>query len=692
MAPRPAAFDAGRFLAGGNRGVRAALPRGCRRKLFDPASGKKSQRRVSPLGLDDPLSMDEKMANTSDVKLDGASVLTSKSWLIYLIVALVAGAIYLGCSVSPPSLMDDVDSAVAQISRNMVTSGDWVTPRAAGIAFLEKPAMFYWPMAVSFKIFGVHDWAARIPFAISAIGLACLTCAFGAWAFGRKAGLCAGLCIASCVGLFLFTRIVIPDVTLTLTIALAMWAFLRALDEEEPHPRLWAFVLAAGLGLGVLLKSLIGAVFPITTGVLYLFLTKQFFVARTWKRLRPFSGFFIALFVAAPWHILATLRNPPYFSLSFHSGPGEYHGFLWFYLVNEQVLRFLNLRYPRDYNTVPRLWFWLFHFLWLFPWSVYFPAIARLSFKPIDRAGRARLLAICWIGFILIFFTFSTTQEYYSMPCYPALALLLGSAMATGGNWVRRGTRVLCVVAGCAGIACITIFYLVRNVPAPGDISSALGHHPSAYTLSLGHMMDLTFDSFAYLRLPLAVAAAALLAGALGTIRWTGQRSFLAVTAMMVLFFHAARLAMVEFDPFLSSRPLAEKLLKSPDGKLIVDGNYWTFSSLMFYTNREALLLNGRYFNLEYGSYAPSAPDVFIDDARFKSLWRESERYYLVAYQTRREHFEGLVGQDHVNIAAAGGGKLILTNHALERVGQYQGISDLSAISKNSLAMPPVYR
>ena len=588
--------------------------------------------------------------------------------------------------------MDDVDASVSQISKNMLKSGDWVTPRINGVAFLEKPAMFYWPMALSFKIFGVHDWAARIPFALSAIGLACLTCAFGVWAFGQRAGLYAGLCTATCAGLFLFTRIVIPDVTLTLMIALAMWAFLRTLDEEEPHPRFWAFVLAASLGTGVLLKSLIGVVFPVATAVIYLLLTRQFFSVRTWQKLRPISGFFIALLIAAPWHVFATLRNPPYFSLSLHGGPGEYHGFLWFYLINEQVLRFLNLRYPRDYNTVPRLWFWLFHFLWLFPWSVYFPAIAKLSFKPVDRAGRSRFLAICWIGFILIFFTFSTTQEYYSMPCYPALALLLGSAMAVGGDWVRRGTRVLSAIVGCTGLTCLTIFFLVRNVPAPGDISSALGHHPGVYTLSLGHMMDLTFDSFAYLRLPLAVAAAALLAGALGTVRWTGLRSFLAMTAMMVLFFHAARLAMVAFDPFLSSRPLAEKLLKSPDGKLIVDGNYWTFSSLMFYTNREALLLNGRYFNLEYGSYAPGAPDVFIDDARFKSLWRESQRYYLVAYQTRLEHFESLVGQDHVNIAAAGGGKLILTNHPLERIGRYQGIPDLSASSKNPLAMPPVYR
>src|SRR6267143_6401861 len=226
------------------------------------------------------------------------------NWPVLLLVLLLSTTVYLGCTFSPPSLMDDVDGAVSQIARNMVTSGDWVTPRADGIAFLEKPAMFYWPIAVSFKVFGIHDWAARIPSAFSAIGLACLTCAFGAWAFGRRAGLCAGLCMATCVGLFLFTRIVIPDVTLTLTIALAMWAFLRALDEEEPHPRFWAFVLAVSLGAGVMLKSLIGAVFPIAIGLLYLFLTKQLFVTRSWKRLRPISGVFIALLVAAPWHIL----------------------------------------------------------------------------------------------------------------------------------------------------------------------------------------------------------------------------------------------------------------------------------------------------------------------------------------------------------------------------------------------------
>jgi 4-amino-4-deoxy-L-arabinose transferase-like glycosyltransferase len=582
---------------------------------------------------------------------------------------LVAAAVYAGCMISPPSLMDDVDAVQAQIARNMLTSGDYVTARLDGIPYLEKAPLIYWLIAGSFKVFGATDWAARIPMVLAAMALAWLTTAFGMWAFGRRAGFYAGLCISTCFGLFLFTRILIPDVMLTASIALSMWAFLRAIDETEPRARWWAFVMAASLGTSLLFKSLVGVVFPIAAALIYLGVTRQLFRAKVWRALHPFSGLLVALLIAAPWHILAALRNPPYFDFTMHSAPGEYHGFLWFYFINEQLLRFLNLRYPRDYDTVPRLYFWLFHLLWLFPWSVYFPAVAKLSFKPLDRAGKVRLLALCWTGFILVFFTFSTTQEYYSMPCYPALALLLGSAMAAGGNWIRYGTRVLCGIFVAAAVTVLTLYFLAWNLPTPGDISSALSSNPGAYKLSLGHMEDLTIASFAYLRLPLLVAAIAFLAGAAGTIRTSlrsgGQRAFLAVTLMAVLFFQAARIAMAAFDPFLSSRPLVESLLRSPSGKLIVDHHYYWFSSVFFYTNRDALLLNGRFNNLVYGSYAPGAPNVFIDDAQWKTLWQQPERYYLVIRQESAERLKTLVDPKQLTIVAQSGGKLLLTNHAL---------------------------
>ena len=158
------------------------------------------------------------------------------NWGVYLAVILFAAAVYLACAISPPSLQDDVDAVQAQISRNMITSGDWVTPRLDGVIYLEKPPLIYWMMAVSYKVFGVHDWAARIPVALSAIALCWLTAAFGVWAFGKRAGFYAGLCMATCVGLWLFTRVLIPDVMLTATIALAMWALAPRAGRRRAAP------------------------------------------------------------------------------------------------------------------------------------------------------------------------------------------------------------------------------------------------------------------------------------------------------------------------------------------------------------------------------------------------------------------------------------------------------------------------
>jgi len=134
---------------------------------------------------------------------------------------------------------------------------------------------------------------------------------------------------------------------------------------------------------------------------------------------------------------------------------------------------------------------------------------------------------------------------------------------------------------------------------------------------------------------------------------------------MMVLFCHAARLAMVAFDPYLSSRPLAQALDRSPPGELVVDHHYYTFSSIFFYTNRTAWLLNGRFNNLVYGSYAPGAPDVFLDDAEWKQLWLRSRRCYLIAQAAQWPRFQKLVEESALFVVAQSGGKMLLTNRPL---------------------------
>ncbi len=563
--------------------------------------------------------------------------------------------------------MDDVDAVNAQIARNMLVSGDWVTARLDGIAYLEKAPLIYWMIAVAYRIFGVHDWAARLPLALAVLLLCWVTYRFARWTFDEEAGLYTGVVLSTSVGLFLFTRILIPDAVLTLAITGAIWGWLHLLEPEgEPSLR-WSFILGFCFGIGLLLKGLIAVVFPVTAGLAYMALTRRLFSLAAWRRLNVALVVAVALIIAAPWHVLAILRNPPYFAFSLHSGPGEYHGFFWFYFFNEHLLRFLNLRYPHDYSTVPRPLFWLLNLVWIFPWSAYLPLTLTLPYRPTSRAGRARLMAACWIGAVMLFFTFSTTQEYYSMPIYPALALLIGSALNSGARRVRAGTWVLLSVSTFLFAAFSLLLLLVWRVPAQGNISQGLTQHPELYTLSLGHVRDLTLNAFAYLKLPLALAALAFGAGAvaLAISRGKVRTTVLVVAASMIVFFHAARIALIRFDSYLGSYPLAESLQQSPPGLLIEANSYYAFSSVFFYTGRTALLLNGRNDNLEYGSYAPDAPSVFIDDNKFVSLWTRSARCYLLAYGTEIPHLEQLVGRSNLRVVAENAGSYLLTNHAI---------------------------
>ncbi len=271
---------------------------------------------------------------------------------------------------------------------------------------------------------------------------------------------------------------------------------------------------------------------------------------------------------------------------------------------------------------------------------------------------------------MLVFFTFSTTQEYYSMPCYPALALLLGSAMAAGGDWVRRGTRVLAVVARVRGRgAASLILVAVRNVPAPGDISQALSQHPGAYTLSLGHMEDLTLESFAYLRLPLAMAAVAFLIGALGSAARDGPAR---VPGRGVD--DGAVLPRRPRWPWWRSTRISRRVrwrrrcCARPQGELVVDHHYYTFSSVFFYTEPHRVAAERplqqpgvRIVRAGRAGRVPRrrAMEGACGSGRSAITWSPKT--------TELPRFEKLVGKSALFVLAESGGKVVLTNQPVDR-------------------------
>ena len=562
-------------------------------------------------------------------------------------------------------MLDDVDSAYARIARDMLQSGDWVTARLNGVAYFDKPPGQVWAIALSFAAFGVHDWAARLPAALAAMLLCWLAWRIGRWSLGEPGGLYAGIGLATCCGLFLFTRVRIPDVYVACTTLFVLSCFLRSQEGSLRQARAHMRRAGAALGVGLLFKGLVAVALPAGAIALYMLACGKWRTGEAWRRLGLPGALGITLLVAAPWHVLAILRHPPFFSFALDSGPGLYRGFFWRYFINEHLLRYLGLRYPVDYDRVNIAWLWLGHIVWLFPWSGLLAGLYKLGLGTADRKRRMHSLMLCACGFTLLFFSASTTQEYYTLPAYAPVVLLLASAASSSLPLLRWCARAAATVCGCASAAALTLLIAARGLPAEGDIASALTSNPDAYTLALGHFQDLTLAAFAYLRGPLALAAVALAIGAFGGWLRRPNRAVAVLACATLLLFQSAHWAMKAFDPHLSSRPLADAYLNSPPGQLILDREYYAFSALAYYANQPVLLLNGRKNNIEYGSNAPGAPAAFLSDSDLPRLWARQGPVYLAAYEQDRERFKRLLGAGRLHTVSSSGGKVLLSNHSV---------------------------
>ena len=241
-----------------------------------------------------------------------ALLLLSGLWLILFFAALF----------SPP-LLDDADATHANAARHMALTGDLVTLRVDGIRYLEKAPLPYWLVALSFRLFGFNTFAAHLPQAIGVLLLAFLGYRWAEQAFGPRTAFYTGLATLTSAGIFLFTRYFIPEVLLSLFLSIALYCLLRSLEDRTATH---AYFMWAVLALAVLTKGLVALVFFFGATVVYLALTGDY---KRWRQLKPLTGTLLFLLIAAPWHILAGLRN---------TGGMNGHGFFWFYFVNEHFL------------------------------------------------------------------------------------------------------------------------------------------------------------------------------------------------------------------------------------------------------------------------------------------------------------------------------------------------------------------
>jgi 4-amino-4-deoxy-L-arabinose transferase-like glycosyltransferase len=586
-------------------------------------------------------------------------------WRAWTLLLLVFAAVHFAALFAPP-LLDDADATHAVAAQYMARSGDWVTLKVDGIRYLEKPPLPYWLAAADYHLFGFNVFATHLPLSLGVLGLAILAWAWARRAYGDRAAFYAALSILTSVGVFLFTRIFIPEVLLTLLLAFAFYNFLIGLEDEKPSR---FYLTWAALGLAMLAKGLVSPVFFFLAALPYLLFTGDW---RRWREFRLASGLLLFFVIAAPWHILAGLRNPgaghPVGNIP---AVGNVHGFFYFYFINEQVLRFLGKRYPVDYNKLPFLLYWSLHLVWLFPWSIYLPVVLRRAWAARTRWDfvsarsalfrvRTNLLLTIYAAVILLFFSLSTNQEYYTFPVYFPLLLLTAGALAgeeveiSSSKWLTAGQAFLVGIGFVAAVALGYGLWSSRNVPSGSDIGALLAHRDVAgYTLSMAHLFDLTGPSFAALRLPAGLAAVGLLLGPITAWVLRRQRHHFEATVSVAftsaVFLIAAHIALVRFEPMLSSRAMADTINhiapRGTDATLILYGDVADGSSLLFYTQRQALLVNGRVSSVLWGSNYPDAPRVLISDQDLLALWGAGPRRFLFVPGDARAHVNGLLGK-----------------------------------------------
>ncbi|MBZ0090783.1 MAG: glycosyltransferase family 39 protein [Sulfuricellaceae bacterium] len=303
----------------------------------------------------------------------------------------------------------------AEIPREMVASGNWLTPRLNNIKYFEKPAMQYWATAAAYEFFGEHAWTSRLWTTLTGLLGIVLAYFTAARLFGREAGFYSALVLGSSLLYVLIGHINTLDMGVTFFMSLGLSGFLLGQREgaTAKESARWMHIAWAALALAVLSKGLMGLVLPGAALVLYTLIQRDFAL---WKRLHLVTGTLLFLAIAAPWFIAVSLANPEFFH---------------FFFIHEHFERFLTKvhgRFHPWWSFIPIL------LAGMLPWTTHmFDALANAwkSDNTDRRAFQPKRFLLIWAVFIFVFFSASDSKlPSYILPIFPALALLMGSRFA----------------------------------------------------------------------------------------------------------------------------------------------------------------------------------------------------------------------------------------------------------------------
>jgi 4-amino-4-deoxy-L-arabinose transferase-like glycosyltransferase len=540
-------------------------------------------------------------------------------WSILLPVILAA-VVYLA-SANGRAVTDFDEGFYSQAARHMAESGDWITPYANGVRFLEKPPLLYWITAASFKVFGIHEFALRLPTALAVIALTWIVALMVGQPAGDCAVLAAGLSTAFSVGTYLFTRETLHDIWLVLFLSVAMYAFLEWYRDPK-HPLRPALLFYAAMAGAVLSKSIIGAVFPLSIAAVFLLLSKEW---PGWKTLHLLPGCALFCMLALPWHLSAMVRNK---------------GFLEFFFIGEQFNRFLGRYSGPEVGSVPLPVFWILILVWFFPWVAFLPAAFAGSRKGMDAQQRILFrLAASWAVVTLVFFSFSARLEHYVFPALPALSLFVACALWDGARsrqvlWAFRSLAVLGILLAAIG-GVVGILFVGRDPLA--DLAAGASDRIGSADFSI--MAGMPAAVFSELIHPALTTLFAMAIG-FGTalLFEKHQRrihALVSVAAVMAVICAMIHWSLNICEDLTSSKKLALAVAGEARAgdRLVVVGDYESADSLNFYQPLQVEVVDGKA-----GTF-PGDPKIVLTDGEYFAAWRSKKRVFVLTPKDRAQEY-----------------------------------------------------
>jgi 4-amino-4-deoxy-L-arabinose transferase-like glycosyltransferase len=565
-------------------------------------------------------------------------------------VAVVAAALYL-LRLGAPPFLDPPEGFHAEVGQSLLAEGDWITLHVDGIRYFDKPPLLYWLMALSFSAAGPTEFAARLWPALAAVGIAAVTARLGVLLGGARLGMLAGLMVVANLGMYLYGRIVKPDVPFILCVVLAYAGFAVAYKGGGR----WALGLFyASLGLAALTKDVLGAVGPLAVVALFLLLTRE----RPLGQWAPWWGLLVLLAIAVPWYAAVEWRNP---------------GFLWYTLVDNHVLNFTRQRvFPDEDVPLGSLPFLGVTVLAFLPWVLAAPwGVARAFRRPWeDATARLWVLVALWPLAIIAFFAVSPFKlPHYGLPAFPALALLAARAWddcieAVPGALAPRALVVpLAVVFAVAAVA--MGLAAADRLPLP---AAAMGNVDLATRNVLAHgraMAGAPLEAY----LPALRTSALVFGAAALLLAWAAWRRQPALAvwgalAATLAFLPLAGDGMTQFARSRSARPIAEALMLrlAPGDEVIHEGPLENSASVLLALDRHVRVVNGARSNLAFGATFTEARDRFWNAARLQEEWTKPGRRFLITGLAPERSVVRTLPPGTVHAVARAGGRWLYAN------------------------------